>query len=170
MCRPTAVFEMMKIAVLFALFTTVTAVHALEKADLVLVKKSEKKLLLISSGKPFKEFRIALGPVPRGPKTAVGDQRTPEGEYILDRKNDRSNFYKAIRISYPNTFDRERASQLGVNPGGSIMIHGQPNVKTWPEEIAQTFNWTDGCIAVTDSQMDEIWEAVDAGTPIRIQP
>lgn len=161
---------MKKAAVLIVLFTTITTAHAMDKADLVLVKKAEKKLLLISGGKPFKEFRIALGPVPRGHKTAAGDQRTPEGEYVLDRKNDKSNFYKAIHISYPNEFDRERAAQLGVSPGGSIMIHGQPNVKTWPEEIAQTFNWTDGCIAVTDSQMEEIWNAVDAGTPIKIQP
>lgn len=161
---------MIKAVVLLALFTAIINAHAMEKADLVLVKKAEKKLWLISGGKPFKEFRIALGPVPRGPKMVAGDQRTPEGEYVLDRKNERSNFYKAIRISYPNEFDRERAAQLGVSPGGSIMIHGQPNVKTWPEEVAQTFNWTDGCIAVTDSQMDEIWEAVDAGTPIKIQP
>lgn len=161
---------MMKSAVLLTLFMSVTAAHAMDKADLVLVKKAEKKLMLISAGKPFKEFRIALGPMPRGHKIAVGDQRTPEGEYVLDRKNDKSNFYKAIHISYPNAFDRERASQLGVNPGGSIMIHGQPNVKTWPEDVAQTFNWTDGCIAVTDSQMDEIWDAVEAGTPIKIQP
>lgn len=152
------------------LLAAATVVHATEKADLVLVKKGEKKLFLISAGKPFREFRIALGPMPRGPKTAIGDERTPEGEYVLDRKNDRSNFYKAIHISYPNQFDRQRADQLGVNPGGSIMIHGQPNVKTWSEDVAQTFNWTSGCIAVTDSQMDEIWDAVDAGTPIRIQP
>lgn len=161
----------MKLVVLFALLLgTSTTLHAIEKADLVLVKKTEKKLFLISAGKPFKEFRIALGPVPRGPKISMGDQRTPEGDYILDRKNEKSGFYKAIHISYPNDFDRERAAQLGVSPGGSIMIHGQPNVKTWPEDVTQTFNWTSGCIAVTDSQMDEIWDAVDAGTPIRIQP
>ncbi|HEY3697731.1 MAG TPA: L,D-transpeptidase family protein [Spongiibacteraceae bacterium] len=160
----------MRIAVLTLLLVAAASAHAIEKADLVLVKKAEKKLLLISAGKPFKEFRIALGPMPRGPKVSVGDEHTPEGDYILDRKNEKSAFYKAIHISYPNQFDRERAQRMGLNPGGSIMIHGQPNVKTWPEEIAQTFNWTSGCIAVTDDQMDEIWSAVDAGTPIRIQP
>lgn len=148
----------------------VTGAHAIEKADLVLVKKSERKLFLISAGKAFKEFRVSLGPVPRGPKVFAGDQRTPEGDYILDRKNDRSNFYKAIHISYPNAFDRERAEKLGMSPGGSIMIHGQPNVKTWSDDVTQTFNWTNGCIAVTDSQMDEIWDAVEPGTPIKIQP
>ncbi len=161
---------MIRATILIALLGGCNLAQANEKAELVLVKKAEKKLLLISAGRPFREFRIALGPVPRGHKIEAGDQRTPEGEYVLDRKKEKSNFYKAIHISYPNDFDREQASQRGVNPGGSIMIHGQPNVKTWPEEIAQTFNWTDGCIAVTDSQMDEIWEAVEAGTPIKIQP
>ncbi len=160
----------MKITVLLALWFAVTAAHAIEKADLVVVKKAERKLLLVSAGKAFKEFRIALGPMPRGPKIAAGDERTPEGDYILDRKNEKSAFYKAIHVSYPNQFDRERATHLGLNPGGSIMIHGQPNVKIWPEDVAQTFNWTSGCIAVTDSQMDEIWDAVDAGTPISIRP
>lgn len=160
----------MKTVVLLALIVAVTVAHATEKADLVIVKKAERKLFLISAGKPFKEYRVSLGPVPRGPKIAAGDERTPEGDYILDRKHEKSSFYKAIHISYPNQFDRERAANLGLNPGGSIMIHGQPNVKTWTEDIAQTFNWTSGCIAVTDSQMDEIWAAVDAGTPIKIQP
>lgn len=160
----------MKKVVLCVLLALTSAAHAIEKAELVLVKKAEKKLFLISEGKPFREYRIALGPIPRGPKISAGDERTPEGDYVLDRKNEKSNFYKSIRISYPNDFDRERAHNLGFNPGGSIMIHGQPNVKQWPEDVAQTFNWTSGCIAVTDGQMDEIWEAVEAGTPIRIQP
>jgi murein L,D-transpeptidase YafK len=145
-------------------------VQAVEKAEMVLVKKSEGKLFLISNGKPFREYRVALGPKPRGPKLAYGDERTPEGEYTLDRKNEKSAFYKSIRISYPNELDRERAEKMGSDPGGSIMIHGQPKQKRWPEELAQTFNWTNGCIAVTDGQMDEIWASVDVGTPIRIQP
>jgi murein L,D-transpeptidase YafK len=144
--------------------------HAIPKADFVLVKKSEAKLYLISAGKPIREYRIAMGPRPRGPKITAGDERTPEGEYILDRKNEKSAFYKSIRISYPNDFDRARAERLGVPTGGSIMIHGQPNDHPWPEDVAQTFNWTNGCIAVADWQMDEIWEAVDEGTPIKIQP
>jgi murein L,D-transpeptidase YafK len=154
--------------IVFVLFS-VTA-HALPKADLVLVKKSEAKLFLMSGGRPIREYRIAMGPRPRGPKMIAGDERTPEGEYILDRKNEKSAFYKSIHISYPNDFDRERAERLGLHPGGSIMIHGQPNTHPWPEDVAQTFNWTSGCIAVADWQMDEIWEAVDEGTPIKIQP
>ncbi len=146
-------------------------VPGIEKAERVLVKKSEKKLFLISNGKPFREYRVVLGPKPRGPKMAYGDERTPEGEYTLDRKNENSAFYKSIRISYPNHIDRERSERAGIDdPGGAIMIHGQPKVKPWPDDVAQTFNWTNGCIAVTDGQMDEIWAAVDVGTPITIQP
>lgn len=161
---------MKKIFLGVLVFLVSATTHAIQKADLVLVKKSESKLFLISDGKPIREYRIAMGPRPRGPKMAAGDERTPEGEYILDRKNEKSAFYKSIRISYPNDFDRERAERLGVKPGGSIMIHGQPKDHPWPEEVAQTFNWTNGCIAVTDWQMDEIWDAVDEGTPIKIQP
>lgn len=160
----------MKKIVLALLLIVAPMANALQKAEMVLVKKSEGKLFLISNGKPFREFRIALGPKPRGPKQIYGDERTPEGEYTLDRKNSASAFYKSIRISYPNEFDRERAEKMGADPGGSIMIHGQPKQKKWPEELAQTFNWTNGCIAVTDGQMDEIWDSVEVGTPIRIQP
>lgn len=143
-----------------------------EKAERVLIKKSERKLFLISNGKPFREFHVVMGPKPRGPKMAAGDERTPEGEYTLDRKNENSRFYKSIRISYPNELDLARSEKAGIdNPGGSIMIHGQPTKdRQWPEEVAQTFNWTNGCIAVTDGQMDEIWAAVDVGTPITILP
>jgi murein L,D-transpeptidase YafK len=160
----------MKFIAALLLILAASIAHATQKADLVLVKKSERKLFLISGGQPFREYRVAFGPKPRGPKLAAGDERTPEGEYVLDRKNEKSAFYKSIRISYPNDTDRERAERLGLQPGGSIMIHGQPNDRPWPEEVSQTFNWTNGCIAVTDLQMDEIWEAIDVGTPIRIQP
>lgn len=161
---------MKKLFALSLLLALSSFVHAIPKADLVLVKKSEAKLFLISGGRAIREYRIAMGPRPRGPKLSAGDERTPEGEYTLDRKNEKSAFYKSIHISYPNDSDRDRAGRLGLRPGGSIMIHGQPNDHPWPEDIAQTFNWTSGCIAVADWQMDEIWDAVDEGTPIRIQP
>jgi murein L,D-transpeptidase YafK len=167
---PVIAVKKMKLPVLLALLLAAFSVQAMPKAELVLVKKSEHKLILISGGQAFREYRVALGPKPRGPKMAIGDERTPEGEYILDRKNEKSAFYKSIHISYPNDADRDRAEKLGLQPGGSIMIHGQPNEKQWPEDIAQKFNWTSGCIAVTDGQMDEIWDAVEVGTPIRIQP
>ncbi len=139
------------------------------KADLVLVKKSERTLYLMRDGNPLRSFRVALGPQPRGRKEYEGDQRTPEGRYLLDFKKADSFFYKAIRISYPNAYDVANAYASGRAPGGNIMIHGFPAKGETPD-VAQLFNWTNGCIAVTNAEMDEIWESVDAGTPIEIQP
>jgi murein L,D-transpeptidase YafK len=139
-------------------------------ADSVLVIKSERRLILQRDGKPWKVYRVALGPVPWGHKLQSGDERTPEGSYLLDYKLHNSQFHKAIRISYPNAADRERARQLGVDPGGNIMIHGQPNESELGIGEAQTFNWTNGCIAVTNEEMDEIWQLVRIGTPIEIRP
>ncbi|MAZ69465.1 MAG: murein L,D-transpeptidase YafK [Porticoccus sp.] len=139
-------------------------------ADSVLVDKSERKLYLLREGIKYREYSIALGPRPRGHKLHAGDERTPEGRYILDFKTEKSDFYKAIHISYPNEQDIKRASDIGAAPGGSIMIHGMPNNTTLPPELVQMFNWTDGCIAVTDQDMDEIWSAIKPGTPIDIRP
>ena len=139
-------------------------------ADSVLVDKSERKLYLLREGIKYREYSIALGPRPRGHKLHAGDERTPEGRYILDFKTEKSDFYKAIHISYPNEQDIKRASDIGAAPGGSIMIHGMPNNTTLPPELVQMFNWTDGCIAVTNADMDEIWPAIKPGTPIDIRP
>jgi len=139
-------------------------------ADLVLVKKSERKMYLIKDDKPFKEYKIALGANPEGHKQQEGDERTPEGKYVLDYKKSDSAFYKSIHISYPNEQDKKRAKEKGVNPGGLIMIHGQKNGYGWLGFITQSFNWTDGCLAVRNYEMDEIWESVNAETPIIIEP
>ena len=140
------------------------------KADLVQVRKSERKLLLLNNGRAFREFKIALGSRPWGHKQERGDDRTPEGRYWLDFKRPESRFYKAIHISYPNADDLSSAHARGVDPGGSIMIHGFPNNNREAPEQAQRYNWTSGCIAVTNDEMDEIWASVDAGTPIEITP
>jgi murein L,D-transpeptidase YafK len=143
----------------------------LKSADAVLVKKKERALYLLRGGKILRVYNIMLGPKAVGPKLMEGDERTPEGRYTLDRKNPHSRFYKSIRVSYPNEYDLERAHQYNVEPGGAIMIHGMKN--SWNEKTAKEalkFNWTDGCIAVKNSDMDEIWDAVDVGTPIEIQP
>lgn len=144
---------------------------AIEPADAVLVKKAERSLYLLREGRVLKQYKIMLGPKPKGPKLMEGDERTPEGHYMLDRKNPNSRFYKSIRVSYPNAFDVERAQKFNVAPGNSIMIHGMKN--SWNEKTkkqALKFNWTDGCIALADNDMEEIWEAVEVGTPIEIQP
>jgi murein L,D-transpeptidase YafK len=142
----------------------------LPRAEAVVVKKGERKLYLVRSGEYFREYPIVLGGDPIGHKQEEGDQRTPEGDYVLDRRNPNSAFHLSIHISYPNAEDRARAEARGVSPGGMIMIHGQRNGLGWLGGLLQQWDWTDGCIAVTDVAMEEIWRAVPDGTPIRIEP
>ena len=141
-----------------------------QKADEVLVVKSEKRLYLLHRNKAFASYPVTFGSNPKGHKQVRGDGRTPEGHYVLDYKNPNSRFYKSIHISYPNSRDRENARRRGLDPGGDIMIHGQPNGYGWAAPVLQLFSWTDGCIALSDSNMDIIWQAVDPGTPIEIKP
>ncbi|HKE92739.1 MAG TPA: L,D-transpeptidase family protein [Povalibacter sp.] len=140
------------------------------KADLVVVKKSESRLYLQRHGKSFASFKVAFGAAPQGPKMQQGDERTPEGRYVLDAKNSGSAFYRAIHVSYPDARDLAAARARGVEPGGQIMIHGQKNGFGWLAPLTQLFNWTDGCIALSNADMDSVWAAVDAGTPIQIDP
>jgi len=141
-------------------------------ADQVLVEKSARRLKLVADGRVLRKYRIALGDNPLGHKEREGDERTPEGDYVLDWRNPNSRYYKAIHISYPNERDRHRARLLGQNPGGMIMIHGLPNyiVSDAVRREYMTRDWTDGCIAVTNEELDEIWQLVRDGTPIRILP
>jgi murein L,D-transpeptidase YafK len=139
-------------------------------ADRVLVLKRKRTLQLLSHGKVIKSYRVALGGDPVGPKTRQGDHKTPEGLYVLDLHNAHSQFYKSIHISYPNARDREVARQHHVSPGGDVFVHGLPNGYKWVGEGHRLKDWTDGCIAVTDEEMDEIWQAVLDGTPIEIRP
>lgn len=138
--------------------------------DQVVVVKSKRTLTLLSKGKAVRSYKVALGGEPVGAKQQQGDHKTPEGWYVLDRRNPKSRFYKSIHISYPNEQDRQRATQRGVDPGGDVMIHGLPNGFGWLGATHRTMDWTDGCIAVTDKEMDEIWELVRDGTPVEIQP
>lgn len=140
-------------------------------ADYVLVKKSERKLYLYANNKKIKSYKIALGRQPTGHKQKEGDSRTPEGTYILDWRNPNSRFYRSIHVSYPTIQQTRSAEEAGVSPGGAIMIHGQPN--EWGERIRLTFDkkdWTEGCIAVENQDMLEIWDLVKDGTPITIEP
>lgn len=143
--------------------------YAETNVNSVVVKKTEKKMYLYQSGKILKEYSVSFGANPEGHKQKEGDERTPEGNYILDYKNNDSSFYKSIHISYPNKYDIENAKKNNVNPGGQIMIHGQKNGYGWLAFIAQRFNWTDGCIAVSNKEMDEIWNLVHVNTPISIE-
>ena len=136
--------------------------------DKVFVDKSERSLQLLSGDDVIRTYHIALGDSPVGHKQQEGDQRTPVGTYTLDYKNENSIAHRSIHISYPNAADKARAQQLGVSPGGDIMIHGQMNGFGHLASINQKYDWTDGCIAVTDDEMDEIMAAITLGTPIEI--
>ena len=136
--------------------------------DKIFVDKSARTLHLLSDNTVIKSYHIALGGNPVGHKQQQGDQRTPVGSYTLDYKNEKSKFYRSIHVSYPNAADKARAKSRGVSPGGDIMIHGQKNGFGHLAAINQQRDWTDGCIAVTDNEMDEIMAAVEIGTPIEI--
>jgi len=139
-------------------------------ADRVIIEKAARQLHLMLDGKAFRTFKIALGIRPEGDKTREGDFKTPEGKYTLDMRNPNSDFFLSIHVSYPNSSDRRQASDLGVSPGGAIMIHGQPNVPTHSETFYRTQDWTNGCIAVSNSDMIDIWLMTSENTPIEIKP
>ncbi len=139
-------------------------------ADLVVIEKAARKLHLLREGEIFRTFRIALGMRPVGDKKREGDLKTPEGRYLLDRRNPQSDFFLSIHISYPNVEDRREAAERGVSPGGAIMIHGQPNAPTRSEAYYRTQDWTNGCIAVSNSDMIDIWLMTGDNTPIEIRP
>jgi murein L,D-transpeptidase YafK len=125
---------------------------------------------LLRGDRVVRDYEVALGVNPKGPKRRNGDGRTPEGRYRLDWRIEESRFYRAIHVSYPNDQDLEYARSAGVSTGGGVMIHGLPDGESWVGELHREFDWTNGCIGVTDDEMDEIWELVDDGTPIEIRP
>jgi murein L,D-transpeptidase YafK len=140
------------------------------RADRVVVLKKERTLQLLNQGKVIKTYKVALGGDPIGPKTRQGDHKTPEGVYVLDSRNAHSQFYKSIHISYPSARDRAAAREKGVSPGGAVFVHGLPKGYGWLGASHRAHDWTDGCIAVTNKEIDEIWLAVSNGTPIEIRP
>ena len=155
-----------------ALITFIPVAHAARPAgvDLVKVDKSDRQLTLIRNGKTIATFSIALGGNPIGHKQQEGDVRTPEGRYVLDFKKADSAYFRAIHVSYPNEADRLRAKVAGVSPGGAIMIHGQRNGFGWLSAITQRLDWTDGCIALSNEDMQRVWDLVQVPTPIEIAP
>ena len=157
-------------ACLFTVAICGLAADASLKADRVEVIKHERILRLFKDGKVIKTYKVALGGNPVGPKTQQGDHKTPEGSYTLDRRNAHSQFHKSIHISYPNLRDRANARANGVSPGGDVFVHGLPIGYGWIGSGHRAKDWTDGCVAVTDEEIDEIWAAVPDGTPIEIRP
>lgn len=143
---------------------------SLGKADHVVVEKAARKLTLYREDVALKSYRVALGFSPLGAKEHQGDGRTPEGLYVIDRRNANSRFHLSLHVSYPNAQDRLRASQAAVDPGGDIFVHGLPNGLGFAGAAFNLRDWTLGCVAVTNAEIEEIWRAVPDGTPIEIKP
>lgn len=140
----------------------------LPTADFVLVDKSDRVLTLYAEGKPFRTITgLQLGDQPLGHKRFQGDERTPEGRYVIDYANPESSYWLSLHISYPNDDDRAYAAARGRSPGGAIFIHGQPN---WLPVGRLPGDWTDGCIALSNAEIEVLWQVVPDGTPIEIRP
>jgi murein L,D-transpeptidase YafK len=140
------------------------------KVDRIVVEKSKRTLTLMSGAESLKKYKVALGGQPIGPKDRQGDHKTPEGVYSVDAKNPNSQFYKALHISYPNQLDRANARKLGVSPGGDVEIHGLGSKWGWLGAKHRLTDWTDGCIALTNDEIDEIYPLIKVGTPVEIRP
>lgn len=140
------------------------------QADRIVMIKSERRLTLFHGDKVLKTYKVALGGHPVGTKTRQGDGKTPEGNYVIDSRNAHSQFHLSLHISYPNADDRARARKLRVNPGGDIYIHGLPPAYAFLGSLHRQTDWTLGCIAVTDAEIEEIWSLVPIGTPVEIKP
>ncbi|WP_078120630.1 L,D-transpeptidase family protein [Thiosocius teredinicola] len=138
--------------------------------DHVVVYKAERTMQLLAKGKVVKTYAIGLGDDPFGHKQQEGDERTPEGNYVIDYRNPQSGYHLSLHISYPNARDKANAKKAGVDPGGMIMIHGLPNGYGWAKHFFAGRDWTDGCIAVNNEEIEEIGQLVANGTPITIHP
>lgn len=153
-----------------ALVVLTAVAGAADKADRLLVEKSRHLLSAYQGKRLLGSWHVVFGPQPVGPKQQEGDLRTPEGHYVIDFKKPDSAYYKALHISYPNAADRARARRLKVRPGGNIMIHGQKNGFGWAAATTQQSNWTLGCIALSNEDMEQLWQRVEPGTAIEIRP
>ena len=140
------------------------------EADRIVVDKSDRTLTLLADDTVLATYRVSLGGAPVGHKQQEGDERTPEGAYVLDWRNAESIAHRSIHVAYPDAADTTRADSAGVSPGGQIMIHGITNGLGWLGRLHRLADWTDGCIGVTNAEMDQIWDAVTDGTPIEIRP
>jgi len=145
-------------------------VFGASQVDKILVLKSKRQLQLIKNGQVEKVYQVCLGRNPQGPKVHSGDGRTPEGTYIIDAKNAHSKYHLALHVSYPNSTDKSHSRSLGVATGGNIMIHGLPNRRGSKANSLLLRDWTAGCIAVSNYEIEEIWHIVSVGTPIEIRP
>ena len=140
------------------------------KADRIVVYKAQRRLELRRGGEVIRSYHIALGRNPVGPKVERGDGKTPEGTYFIDRRNMASDYHLSLHISYPETADIQRATALNVDPGANILIHGEPNILNNAGKANLLKDWTAGCIALHNTDMDEVWRLVDDGVTVEIHP
>ena len=141
-----------------------------ERANAILIVKHERKLYLLRDNNPLRSYRIALGLNPTGAKEHQWDFRTPEGSYIIDFRLEHSHYFKALHISYPSPADLKRASALHLSAGGDIYIHGEPNRPTKPDSYYKTRDWTNGCIALSDEDLQDLWDLTAGQTAVEIVP
>jgi murein L,D-transpeptidase YafK len=146
------------------------AAAALPQVERVLVRKSERRMYLMRGEEILRSYRISLGLRPEGSKERAGDYRTPEGSYRLARRNPNSDYFLSIQVTYPGPQDLERARRNHWNPGGSVMVHGQPNTPRHPASFYAREDWTDGCIALSNADMVEFWHLTRENMPIDIEP
>jgi murein L,D-transpeptidase YafK len=140
------------------------------QADKIIILKSAHTMTLLSGDKVLKTYKVALGGAPVGPKRVEGDHKTPEGNYTIDARNAQSQFHLSLHISYPSVADRESAAKQGARPGGAIMIHGLAKQFAYLGALHRQVDWTDGCVAVTNAEIEEIWKLVPVGTRVEIRP
>jgi murein L,D-transpeptidase YafK len=160
----------MKNFILICLFIIPFSSYSKDKIDIIVVKKSERVLYAIKDDKVIKKYNIALGKNPNGHKKVEGDKKTPEGYYFIDGKNAKSKFFLSLHISYPNFHDKQIALKNKVNPGEHIAIHGLPPLNLLAQYLFDGADWTDGCIALNNSDMKELWDLTEEGTQILIRP
>jgi len=161
---------MIRTLIATACFVIAAAASADVQADRILIQKSTRRLALLRNGRPLRAYHVSLGSNPKGAKEREGDGRTPEGVYTIDSRNAYSKYHLALHVSYPNAADPARARRLHVRPGGEIMIHGTPNRWRGLRVVFAHTDWTAGCIAVSDSDIEEIWKLVPNGTVVEIRP
>jgi len=152
------------------LLLTIDAKEPVQKADLIVVEKAKRTLTLYANGKVLKSYKVALGNNPVGAKQVEGDGKTPEGRYTIDSVNRASSYHLSLHISYPSAADVARATSMAKSAGGDIMIHGLPNGYAWVGAAHRLHDWTAGCIAVTNPEIEEIVKLVPLGTPVEIRP
>lgn len=160
----------MKYFFLVFLFSFSFCTYAQNSIDIIIIKKSERLLYAVKDDKVIKKYDIAIGQNPIGHKLKEGDKKTPEGYYFVDGKNAKSKFFLSLHTSYPNFHDRRVAEKNNLNPGSHIAIHGLPSISVLSQYLYNSLDWTDGCIALNNKDMEELWNMSEEGTQILIKP